>query len=144
MRVRLAAAGAIVAAGVLLGAASVPAAAASNTLSADETGTVSTDGTVTLSGTYRCSVPSGSGPVFVASTVRTGDEGHGIGGTSARCDGAEHAWVNRGRVSGGTPVTPGSAKVEATLVQLNTRSGLPLPAILAADWHAVDLRPAKD
>ncbi|MGW2816312.1 DUF6299 family protein [Streptomyces sp. NPDC001415] len=144
MRVSLVAAGAVVAAGVLLGAASGPAAAApSGTVSANPTGTVSKDGTITLSGTYRCSVPSGSGPVFVSSSVRTGDVQHGIGGTSAVCDGAEHTWVNQARPYG-TPLPSGPARIEATLLQLNTRSGLPLPAILAADWHALDLRPAKD
>ncbi|MFD7338427.1 DUF6299 family protein [Streptomyces violascens] len=143
MRVSLVAAGAAVAAGVLLCAASGPAGAApSGTVSADPTGTVASDGTVILSGTYRCSAP-GPGPIFVASSVRSGGVQHGIGGTAARCDGAEHTWVNH-EMPHGTPVKPGPADIEATLVQLDTRSGLPLPVILATDWHSIDLRPAKD
>ncbi|MFJ8386506.1 DUF6299 family protein [Streptomyces sp. NPDC094438] len=140
MRVSLVAAGAVAAAGALLGAAVPAGAATSGSVSADPTGTVSKDGTVTLSGTYRCSKPSDPGPVFVASTVRNGSEGHGIGGTAAICDGVEHTWVNQRSTSRGAPVKPGPAEIEVTLFQLDTRSGLPLPVILATDRHGLDLR----
>ncbi|MFE9552182.1 DUF6299 family protein [Streptomyces sp. NPDC006703] len=146
MRVSLVAAGVVAAAGALLGAAAVPAGAAtsgaatSGSVSANPTGTVSADGTVTLSGTYRCSSPADPGPVFVASTVRTGSVGHGIGGTSATCDGAEHTWVNRENPSSEPPVKAGPATIEVTLFQLNLRTGLPLPVIFATDRHGLDLR----
>ncbi|MFG2718986.1 DUF6299 family protein [Streptomyces sp. NPDC048416] len=142
MRVRLVAAGAVAAAGVLLGAASGPAAAVSGTVSANPTGTVAPDGTITLSGTYRCSMPTDPGPVFVSSSVLSGSVRHGIGGTAATCDGAEHTWVNHDRITHGEAMKPGAAEVEATLMQLDTRSGLPLPRIIAMDRHSMDLRPA--
>ncbi|MFF4183438.1 DUF6299 family protein [Streptomyces sp. NPDC001691] len=143
MRVSLVAAGAVAAAGVLLGGAAGPAAASSGTVSANPSGTIAKDGTVTLSGTYRCTT-STTGPVFVASSVGTDSVRHGIGGTVARCDGAEHTWVNHAKPAHGTPVAPGSTEIEATLMQLDTRSGLPLPAILATDRHSANLLPAKD
>ncbi|MCX5384069.1 DUF6299 family protein [Streptomyces sp. NBC_00083] len=141
MRTSLVAAGAVAAAGVLLGVASGPAGAAlSDAVSAAPTGTVSKDGTVTLSGTYRCSPPSGSGPIFVSSGVLTGSVLHGIGGTAAKCDGDEHTWVNREKLSHPETVPAGEAVVQATLMRLDTRTGLPLPVVLATDRHAVDLR----
>lgn len=145
MRGSLVAASAVVAAGLLAGVTG-PADAITiwpGAVSADAEGTVSRDGTVTVSGTYRCSPRSAPGPVFVSSTVRQGPVRHGIGGTAARCDGAEHTWVNRERPGDGTSLKPGSAEVEATLMHLNTRSGLPMPTILASDRQDVELRPAR-
>jgi hypothetical protein len=113
-------------------------------VSANPTGTVAKDGTVTVSGTYRCSKPSDPGPVFVSSTVRRGSVGHGIGGTFAICDGAEHTWVNQENPSLGDPLTPGPAQIETTLFQLDTRSGLPLPVFFATDRHGLELRSAAN
>ncbi|MFK4070406.1 DUF6299 family protein [Streptomyces sp. NPDC029674] len=95
----------------------------------DPTGTLAADGTITLSGTYRC--VRGSGPVFVSSSVSQADPRvrHGIGGTLAVCDGAEHRWTNS-EVRKGT-FTPGPANVEATVMELKG-TGLPLPR-----FHAV-------
>ncbi|WP_370150883.1 DUF6299 family protein [Streptacidiphilus sp. EB129] len=118
-------------------------ATAAGAVSADQSGTVAGDGTVTLSGTYRCSPLTGPGPVFVSSSVGTGSVRHGIGGTAATCDGAEHSWVNRERPADGTKMTPGPTEIEATLVHLDTRGGLPLPDIIATDQHQIDLLPAK-
>jgi hypothetical protein len=112
-------------------------------VSANPTGTVSKDGTLTLSGTYRCSAAAGQGPVFVSSSVQKGSVQHGIGGTAADCDGLEHTWVNQEKLSDGTPLTPGPAGVEATLMRLDSSSGLPLPAILATDRHQIELQPAN-
>ena len=142
MRGSLVAASAVVAA-TLWSVAGPAGAVASGSVSADPTGTVSRDGTVSLTGTYRCSA-SGPGPVFVSSSVRQGGMRHGIGGTPARCDGAEHAWVNHERLAHPTRLAPGPAEVEAALVRLDTRSGLPLPTVLATDRHKVELRPARD
>lgn len=133
-----------VAAAALLAVAAPAGAAGSGSVSADPTGTVSRDGTVTLSGTYRCSPLSAPGPVFVSSTVRTGEVRRGIGGTTAVCDGAEHAWVNTEKPAHGAPATPGVTDIEATLMHLDTSGGLPVPAIIAADRHEVVLQPAKD
>jgi hypothetical protein len=128
------------------GALQVSAAAAdpsAGTVSANPTGTVSKDGTLTLSGTYRCSAAAGQGPVFVSSSVQKGSVQHGIAGTAADCDGLEHTWVNQEKLSDGTPLTPGPAGVEATLMRLDSSSGLPLPAILATDRHQIELQPAN-
>ncbi|MGW9133345.1 DUF6299 family protein [Streptomyces sp. NPDC055681] len=144
MRGSLVAAGVVAIGGALLTAAAGPVGAADvQAVSAAPTGTVSTDGTVTLSGTYRCSPSSGPGPVFVSSTVRAGEVRHGIGGTAATCDGVEHTWVNQDKPVHGALVAPGSAEVEATLVHLDTRSGLPMPRIIVTDQHEIELRPAK-
>ncbi|MGW2230874.1 DUF6299 family protein [Streptomyces formicae] len=146
MRGSLVAASAVVAAGLLTGVTG-PADAitiGSGAVSTDAEGTVSRDGAVTISGTYRCSPRSAPGPVFVSSTVRQGSVRHGIGGTAARCDGAEHTWVNHEGPGNGTSLEPGSAEVEATLMHLNTRSGLPVPTFLASDRQDVELRPARD
>ncbi|GHB60921.1 hypothetical protein GCM10010331_55810 [Streptomyces xanthochromogenes] len=147
MRVSLFAAGAVAAAGALLGVTAGPAAAGSGTVTAGPTGTISPDGTITLSGTYRCSAPSSPGPVLVASSVGIGsaDSGtvrYGMNGVAAQCDGAEHTWVNRGRLGSGLAPAAGPVDVQATLVQLIMRGGLPLPSLIAADRHQVDLRPA--
>jgi hypothetical protein len=104
----------------------------------DTVGRIAADGTVTLSGTYRCQ--SSSGPVFVSSSVSQGvsTTRHGIGGTRAVCDGAEHRWVNTGRPMPGA-LAPGAAHVEATLMELRTFSGLPLPHFHATHGQAVTL-----
>ncbi|MGW2050889.1 DUF6299 family protein [Streptomyces sp. NPDC001858] len=106
-------------------------AAPAESVTVDPVGRIASDGTVTLSGTYRC--VGGTGPVFVSSSVRQNSENsrHGVGGTRAVCDGAEHAWKNSGKV---TPadLAPGVAHVEATLMELSAEGGLPLPR-----FHAV-------
>ncbi|WP_369232729.1 DUF6299 family protein [Streptomyces sp. R21] len=103
----------------------------------DPTGTVTPDGTITLSGTYRCL--SGTGPVFVSSSVSQGDPRvrHGIGGTSAVCDGADHRWVNSEKRDPGT-LQPGAAHVEATVMELSG-SGLPLPRFHATRQQDVTI-----
>ncbi|WDV55113.1 DUF6299 family protein [Streptomyces coeruleorubidus] len=120
-------------------AATATAAPASHeAVTVDTVGRIAADGTVTLSGTYRCQ--SSSGPVFVSSSVSQGASisRYGIGGTRAVCDGAEHRWVNTGRPRPGALV-PGAARVEATLVELRTFSGLPLPRFHAVQGQAVTL-----
>ncbi|MFP3986541.1 DUF6299 family protein [Streptomyces sp. E11-3] len=105
------------------------------------TGRLAADGTVTLSGTYRCS--GGTGPVFVSSSLSQGDSSvrHGIGGTRAVCDGAEHPWTNSGRVDGA--FTPGDAHIKATLMELRSNRGsLPLPYFHAA--HEQDIALVED
>lgn len=131
---------AAVVAALLFAAAAAPAAAGPyETVTVDPTGRVAADGTVTLSGTYRCT--AGTGPVFVSSSVGQGvtsvPQGiggtvtHGIGGTAARCDGAGHRWTNTGRIPSDA-VRPGTAHVEATVLELRPRGILPLPY-----FHAV-------
>ncbi len=144
MRARLAVAGAMSA---LLFAAVPPLSAGAATgadgarraggdaVTVDPTGTLGADGTVTLSGTYRC---SSAGSVFVGSKLRVGSEQHGIGGTAAICDGREHAWTNRDRPAR-LSAAPGPAEVEATLVDLGSGSGLPLPEFLASDRQDITL-----
>ncbi|MFB7657204.1 MULTISPECIES: DUF6299 family protein [unclassified Streptomyces] len=104
----------------------------------DRTGRVAADGTVTLSGTYRCT--DATGAVFVSSSLRQGDSSvrHGIGGTRAVCDGEEHRWVNTGTPSADA-FKPGKAHVEATLMELRTTSGLPLPSFHARKDQDVKL-----
>jgi hypothetical protein len=138
MSVRSAVATALGAA-VLLCAVAAPAAAAASARAAgpaesvtvDPTGRIAADGTVTLSGTYRCT--GGTGPVFVSSSVSQSDARvqHGIGGTLAVCDGAEHRWQNSGQVTA-EPLKAGAAHVEATVMELRPVGILPLPA-----FHAV-------
>jgi hypothetical protein len=99
------------------------------------TGTLAADGTVTLSGTYRCTA---AGTVFVASKLRSGSEEHGIGGTAATCDGQQHSWSNRDTPRRSALQT-GPAEVEATLLKLDTSSGLPLPVLLATDREPISL-----
>ncbi|MFJ8464305.1 DUF6299 family protein [Streptomyces swartbergensis] len=129
---------------LLTGTTAVPATAAptpQEAVTVDKVGKIATDGTVTLSGTYRCQ--SSSGPVFVSSSVSQGvsTTSYGIGGTRAVCDGAKHRWVNRGRPMPGALV-PGAARVEATLMELRTFSGLPLPRFHATHAQAVTLTQA--
>ncbi|MEV1063013.1 DUF6299 family protein [Streptomyces sp. NPDC050263] len=118
----------------LLAAPAVTVAAPAESVTVDAVGRIASDGTVTLSGTYRCI--GDTGPVFVSSSVRqnSGNTRHGIGGTRAVCDGAEHAWRNTGKVASGD-LEPGVAHVEATLMELRPEGGLPLPR-----FHAVQER----
>jgi hypothetical protein len=120
---------------LLAGATAAPvtasAAAPYEAVTVDAVGRIAADGTVTLSGTYRCRVAIG--PVYVSSSVSQGASTtrYGIGGTRAVCDGAKHRWVNTGRPTPGA-LAPGAAHVEATLMELRSFSGLPLPS-----FHAV-------
>ncbi|MBC2901916.1 DUF6299 family protein [Streptomyces cupreus] len=106
------------------------------TVTVDPTATLAADGTVTLSGTYRCGV--GTGPVFVSSSVGKPSSSlrHGIGGTHAICDGMEHRWENTGKPSPGS-LEPGPAHVEATLMELDSSGGLPLPRFHASQQQDV-------
>ncbi|MEU6912323.1 DUF6299 family protein [Streptomyces olindensis] len=127
---------------LLTGAGATPAGASvlapSESVTVDAVGRIAADGTVTLSGTYRC--VGSSGPVFVSSSVSQGvsTTRYGIGGTRAVCDGAVHRWVNTGRPMPGA-LTPGSAHVEATLMELRTFSGLPLPSFHATSGQEITL-----
>lgn len=100
-------------------------------ITVDPVGRIAPDGTVTLTGSYRCA--GGTGPVLVSSSLSQGDSrlGQGVGGSTARCDGAEHRWQNSGKVSA-EPVRSGAARVQATLKELRPSGILLLPA-----FHAV-------
>ncbi|MER5468355.1 DUF6299 family protein [Streptomyces sp. NPDC002935] len=115
---------------LLLAPSAVARSAPYDEVTVDPTATVAADGTITLSGTYRCTGAVGS--VFVSSSVSQGDPRvrHGIGGSSALCDGAEHRWANSEKRAPGTLV-PGAAHVEATVIELSG-SGLPLPTFHAS------------
>ena len=132
-------AGAVAGAALLLSAA--PAAGAlsrsSDEVTADPTGYLAPDGTITLSGTYRC-VHGTGGPVLVSSSVSQADPGvrHGVAGTPAVCDGAEHRWTNSEARHGA--YTPGPAHVEVALTELSG-SGLPLPRFRAVRQQDVTL-----
>ncbi|MFD8154676.1 DUF6299 family protein [Streptomyces sp. NPDC059720] len=127
---------------LLTGAGAAPAtastAAVADSVTVDAVGRIAADGTITLTGTYRCA--SSSGPVFVSSSVSQGvsTTRHGIGGTRAVCDGAEHRWVNTGRPMPGS-LLPGAARVDATLMELRLLGGLPLPSAHATSAQAVTL-----
>ena len=125
---------------LLLAAAPATTASADSyeTVTVDPTGRIAPDGTVTLSGTYRCL--GNSGPAYVSSSVSQGDPSvrHGIGGTSAVCDGVEHSWENSGKPSS-DPLTPGAARVEATVMELSSGGGLPLPRFHAAQHQDITL-----
>ncbi|MBV2355230.1 hypothetical protein KUM39_12755 [Streptomyces sp. J2-1] len=139
MPVRPALAAALGAAALLCAAAVAPAAAGpGETVTVDPTGRIAADGTVTLSGTYRCT--GATGLAFVSSSVSQGDPRvqHGIGGTAARCDGAEHRWENSGRVSADA-VKSGAAHVEATVTELRSGGVLLLPSFHAAQQRDVTL-----
>ncbi|MFJ3311020.1 DUF6299 family protein [Streptomyces sp. NPDC086549] len=139
MPVRLALAAAAGAAALLCAAAAVPATADPNeTVTVAPTGRIAPDGTVTLSGTYRCT--GSTGPVFVSSSVSQAPSTvkHGIGGTLAVCDGAEHTWENNGQVPSDA-LAPGTAHVEATLMELRPQGGLPLPYFHALRQQDVTL-----
>ncbi|MEV0244586.1 DUF6299 family protein [Streptomyces sp. NPDC050674] len=130
---------------LLTGAGATPAGASvlapAGSVTVDPVGRLAADGTVTLSGTYRC--VSSSGPVFVSSSVRQGvsPTRYGIGGTRAVCDGAEHRWVNTGRTATGS-LMAGVAHVEATVMELRTFSGLPLPTFHAVRGQDITLTQA--
>lgn len=123
----------------LLVTAAAPTAVASHapyeSVTVDPVARVAEDGTVTLSGTYRCH--SGTGPVFVSSSIAQGADNprHGIGGTRAVCDGAEHRWENSGKPS--RALKPGAAEVEATVMELRPQGGLPLPYFHARSVEGV-------
>lgn len=143
MSLRPALSAAVGAALLLLAAPAVTAhAAPAESVTVDPVGRIAADGTVTLSGTYRCT--GNTGPVFVSSSVGQGSDGarHGIGGTRAVCDGAEHTWTNTGKA---TPndLEPGAAEVEATLMELRPEGGLPLPRFHAAHKQGVTLTKAS-
>jgi hypothetical protein len=110
------------------------------TVTVDSTGRVDADGTVTLSGTYRCT--GATGPVFVSSSLGQGKSvgfvRKGVGGTLAVCDGAEHRWTNADHSEPGR-FKPGTARVEATLMELRSDSGLPLPYFHVAQKRNVTL-----
>ncbi|MBN0049056.1 hypothetical protein JS756_34245 [Streptomyces actuosus] len=131
--------GAAAGAALLLPAAA-PAAFAdpSEIVTVDPTGHIAPDGTVTLSGTYRCL--GSTGPVFVSSSLaqKPPSVQHGIGGTRAVCDGAEHPWRNSGRPMPGA-LEPGPARVEATVMELRSQGGLPLPRFHAVRQQDVTL-----
>ncbi|MFF7971122.1 DUF6299 family protein [Streptomyces sp. NPDC007905] len=114
----------LVAAALLCAGVGPATARAGESITVDPTGRIAADGTVTLSGTYRCT--AATGPVFVSSSVSQADPrvDHGIGGSGALCDGAEHRWENSGKVSAG-PLGAGPAHVEATLMELRV-SGIAL------------------
>ncbi|MFJ1604938.1 DUF6299 family protein [Streptomyces sp. NPDC088253] len=120
---------------VSVGALSAP----SETVTVEPTGHLAADGTVTLTGTYRCL--SGTGPVLVSASVSQRDPHirHGIGGTAAVCDGAEHRWTNSEKRTPGT-LAPGAAYVEATLMELSPAlGGLPLPLFHAMRQQDITL-----
>ncbi|OIJ65790.1 DUF6299 family protein [Streptomyces mangrovisoli] len=133
--------GAAAAAALLLPAAQTASADPFESVTVDPQGTVAADGTVTLSGTYRCT--DATGPVYVSSSVTdaTSADGmvvkYGVGGTQAVCDGAEHIWRNTGKAE---RVAPGTARVEATLMELAPQGGLPLPRFHAAHQQDIDLK----
>jgi hypothetical protein len=116
--------------------------AAADSVTVDTAGKLAADGTITLSGTYRCS--AATGPVFVSSSLVQdgGNVRHGIGGTRAVCDGAEHRWANTAR-PGTTTFAAGEAQVEATLMELRPGFlGLPLPHFHATSRRQVMLAQA--
>ncbi|MFJ4329023.1 DUF6299 family protein [Streptomyces tricolor] len=131
MPVRPVVATALGAAALLCAAVGPAVADPSELITVDPVGRIASDGTVTLSGTYRCT--GGTGPVFVSSSLSQADTRlkHGIGGGTARCDGAEHRWENSGKVSG-EALKAGAARVEATLTELRPSGIVLLPA-----FHAV-------
>ncbi|MYQ98923.1 MULTISPECIES: DUF6299 family protein [unclassified Streptomyces] len=105
-------------------------AAPGESVTVDTVGRLAADGTVTLTGTYRCT--GNTGPVFVTSALSQRDPRvkHGIGGTVARCDGTTHTWSNSGQVSGET-LMPGTAHVQATVMELRPVGLVPLPVFHA-------------
>jgi len=119
-------------AALLLLAAPTAHSAPSETVTVDPVAHLAADGTITLTGTYRC-LPA-TGPVFVSTSVAQGpgDLRHGIGGTPALCDGTAHTWTNTGRPTPSS-LTPGDARVEATLMELAPTGGLLLPRFHARE-----------
>ncbi|MFJ3646606.1 DUF6299 family protein [Streptomyces murinus] len=113
-------------------------AAPGESVTVDTVGRLAADGTVTLTGTYRCT--GNTGPVFVTSALSQRDPRvkHGIGGTVARCDGTTHTWTNSGQVSGET-LMPGTAHVQATVMELRPVGLVPLPVFHATADQDVTL-----
>jgi len=131
-------------AALLLGtvAAAPPAAAApGETVTISGTGHITDDGKVTLSGTYRCT--GATGPAFVSSSVHQGSSTvrYGIGGTRAVCDGTVRTWKNTGSVPADT-LRAGTVRVEATITELRSFAGLPLPVFHAVQQKDVKLKAA--
>ncbi|MEV5144889.1 DUF6299 family protein [Streptomyces sp. NPDC052727] len=124
---------------LLCAAVAAPACAGpSELITIDTLGRIAPDGTVTLSGTYRCT--GGTGPVFVSTSVSQSEARplHAVGGSTARCDGAEHRWENSGKVTAGA-LKAGTARVEATLTELRPPGLLLLPAVHAVTDRTVTL-----
>ncbi|MFC0600920.1 DUF6299 family protein [Streptomyces palmae] len=119
------------------------ASAPPNALTIDSVGRLAEGGSILLSGTYRCGGPALTGPVMIGSTLVQGGERQSIGGTiGAVCDGRSHRWANveRAPESGeGTRFGAGAARVEGTLLRLESVSGLPLPQVLVAEERAITL-----
>ncbi|MEU9454364.1 DUF6299 family protein [Streptomyces sp. NPDC048277] len=138
MPVRSALAAALGSVALLCAAVAPVTAAPSEFVTVDRTGRLASDGTVTLSGTYTCT--DASGPVFVSSSVSqdSPDYRHGVGGTRAVCDGAEHRWRNTGKVTS-EKLRRGAAHVEATITELRSQGGLPLPYFHATAQRDITL-----
>ncbi|RZU24052.1 DUF6299 family protein [Streptomyces sp. BK239] len=111
---------------------------AAEAVTVDPAGGIAADGTVTLSGTYRC--VNSTGPVFVASSIGQDSSTvrYGIGGSRAVCDGLEHRWVNTGKPMPGS-LKAGTARVEATVLELRPQGLLPLPEFHATQQQDVTL-----
>ncbi|WP_219822092.1 DUF6299 family protein [Streptomyces sp. Ru62] len=126
------------AAALLCTAVGPVAADPSELITVDHVGRITSDGTVTLSGTYRCT--GGTGPVLVSSSVSQGDPGlhHGIGGSVAQCDGAEHRWEHSGKASPEV-LKEGAAHVEATLTELRPSGIIVLPSFHAVSHQDIEL-----
>ncbi|MFI1887977.1 DUF6299 family protein [Streptomyces jumonjinensis] len=125
-------------AGLVSGSAS--AQFAPDTITIAPTGRIAQDGAITLSGTYRCSsLRSRSGPVLIGSHAAQGDARAEIDGLQATCDDRVHTWRETAR--GLRPLTPGTARGEATLIHLDSSNGfVPFPVILNADSTDLTLR----
>ncbi|MGW2490284.1 DUF6299 family protein [Streptomyces sp. NPDC001606] len=141
MSVRPALASALGAAALLCAAVGPAAADTGETITVDPTGRIAADGTVTLSGSYRC-LP-GTSVVFVSSSVSQGDSRvkHGVGGSTAQCDGAEHRWENSGKVTS-EALKAGAAHVQATLMELRPSGIVVLPAFHAVQDQDITLTQA--
>ncbi|AEW93742.1 MULTISPECIES: DUF6299 family protein [Streptomycetaceae] len=130
-------------AGLALATLPVPAGGAepgdTGRITVDPVGHVTPAGDVRLSGTYRCYGDGSEDPVFVSSTLKQHGANQSVGGTNARCDGRVHRWVNEEHQQW-TAFTPGPSRVEAHILRLSERSGLPLPAFLASRERTVVLR----
>ncbi|MFI6809680.1 DUF6299 family protein [Streptomyces luteogriseus] len=76
-------------------------------------------------------------PVFVSSSVSQGvsTTRHGVGGTRAVCDGAEHRWVNTGQSVPGA-LMAGAAHVEATLMEQAVTAAAGAAVTAAPRLHA--------
>jgi hypothetical protein len=125
---------------LLLAAPAASAVEPDESVTVDSVGRVAQDGTVTLTGTYRCR--NSTGLTFISSSVRQGSATtrYGIGGSTAVCDGAEHRWQNSGGTHGVETIKPGAVHVEATIMELRPRNGLPLPYFHAVHNEDVTLK----